>query len=227
MEQPHHACRWLEKEHAMTATTKAVDTARQNASWARAIWIGLVGGVIAALVMAAFAMIAAATYQATGFSTPLYHIGSAFGSGDAAAAMETSMERAATDSYYFTAGPAVLGVEIHLVTGALWGVLFGMLARALRVTRPVVVAAGVSFGFAVMLVMAFVGLPAVASVFDSGPPIRDMASMVGWGTFTVEHVIYGLVLGLAGLALALRWSTGERAQRSDRDRPAREHLEAA
>lgn len=46
---------------------------------------------------------------------------------------------------------------------------------------------------------AFVGLPAAAAIFDSGDQIADMAEMVGYGTFVVEHLIFGLVLGL-GLA---------------------------
>ncbi|MFN2485499.1 MAG: hypothetical protein ABR609_02615, partial [Acidimicrobiia bacterium] len=52
-------------------------------------------------------------------------------------------------------------------------------------------------------------LPAVAGMFDSGPAIRDMPSMVGWGTFSVEHAIFGLVLGLVGLAIASRSATNK------------------
>lgn len=51
--------------------------------------------------------------------------------------------------------------------------------------------------------MSWVVLPAVADIFDSGPPIRDMGSTVGWGTFVVEHLIYGTVLGVV-VALAVR-----------------------
>ncbi len=44
----------------------------------RAASMGAVAGVIASLMMAAYAMIAAATYQGSGFFTPLYHIASVF-----------------------------------------------------------------------------------------------------------------------------------------------------
>jgi hypothetical protein len=52
------------------------------------------------------------------------------------------------------------------------------------------------FGIVTVLVMSWAVLPAVAELFESGDPISDMPSMVGWGTFTVEHLIFGLVLGV-------------------------------
>jgi hypothetical protein len=42
----------------------------------RIVTVGAVGGALGAIVMAMYAMIAAATYQHTGFFTPLYHIAS-------------------------------------------------------------------------------------------------------------------------------------------------------
>lgn len=154
-------------------------TATQEAPWIWSAVIGLVGGMVAGMVMAVFAMIAAATYQTTGFFTPLYHIGSAFGSGEAGQAMMASMERAGSgELYHFVGLPAALGMGIHLMTGGLLGAAFGLLVRALRVTRAAVVPLGVAYGLVVMLVMAYAVLPVVASVFNSGPPIRDMAMMV-------------------------------------------------
>jgi hypothetical protein len=47
-----------------------------------------------------------------------------------------------------------------------------------------------------MVVMAFVALPVIAELFDGGEAISDMPRLAGWGTFTIEHVIYGAVLGL-------------------------------
>ena len=38
-----------------------------------------------------------------------------------------------------------------------------------------------------------------AKITGSGSTIADMASMVGWATFAVEHLIFGLVLGAAAL----------------------------
>ena len=189
----------------MTASGFSDIRSERTADWTRPALTGLVGGIVAAIVMAAYAMTAAATYQDTGFFTPLYHIGSAFGTGSAADAMGASMEQAmGGDLYSFDAGPAVLGVVIHVIAGAGWGLLFGLLVRAARARPSWIVPGGVIYGLAVMLVMSFIVLPATASVFDSGDPIRDMPSMVGWGTFTIEHIIYGFVLGLVTLLVVER-----------------------
>jgi hypothetical protein len=62
-----------------------------------------------------------------------------------------------------------------------------------------------------MIVMALIGLPIVAAVFGGGDPISDMPRLAGWGTFTIEHAIYGAVLGLWPL---LRGSTQTATRRS-------------
>ena len=167
--------------------------------------MGLLAGIVGAAAMAMFAMTAAATYQGTGFLTPLYHIGSAFGSQESVGAMSASMDQAMEgDLFHFTVGPAALGTAIHFITGAGWGLLFGLLVRAIHLTRSTVVPAGVVFGILAMLVMSYGVLPAVASLFESGPAIRDMPSMVGWGAFSAEHAIFGLPLGLVGLSIPPR-----------------------
>lgn len=193
----------------MQSSTVTSDRARQTVSWPRSTVVGIVAGLVGAAVMAGYAMLAASTYQGTGFFTPLYHIGSAFGWGESAQAMMTSMEQAgAGDLFYFTAGPAALGLVIHMMTGAAWGLLFGWMLKGLRISRGAVVVIGVVFGLVAMLIMAFLVLPALAGIFGSGEPIRDMASMVGWGTFSLEHAIFGLFLGLGGLALVPRYREG-------------------
>ena len=156
--------------------------------------LGVAGGVAAATVMAMYAMIVSVAVKDVGFFTPLYHIGSAFISPEA---MMTSMERAETgDSYYFTVGPAVAGMIVHLMTGAATGAVFGVVVRLLRLSKALVVLGGVVYGLGVLVVNGFVGLPVVADLFGGGEPISDMPTMVGWGTFTIEHVMFGLVLGL-------------------------------
>ncbi|HKI29626.1 MAG TPA: hypothetical protein VKB32_09410 [Actinomycetota bacterium] len=90
-------------------------------------------GVVAALVMAMFAMVAAATYQGTGFFTPLYHIASSLID---PATMMRSMEAAASgDAFTFSAGPAAVGVMLHLLTGAFWGAIFGLIVSTGRLKR--------------------------------------------------------------------------------------------
>lgn len=96
--------------------------------------------------------------------------------------------------FYFDGGPAMLGLAIHMMTGAAWGALFGLIAT--RLTRPATVVAGVMYGAAVLVIMSVAVLPVVADLFDAGPAIWDMAEMSGWGTFTLAHLIFGLVTGL-------------------------------
>lgn len=174
---------------------------------------GVVGGLVGAVAMAMYAMIVSVAVKDVGFFTPLYHIGSAFFS---PAAMMTSMERAADgDGYYFTLGPALAGMIVHLMTGAVAGGIFGALAALLRMGRLAAVLLGVVYGLLVLLGNGFVGLPVVADLFGGGKAISDMPNMVGWGTFTVEHVLYGLVLGLVtARAVGALPSTARRLSRS-------------
>lgn len=91
-------------------------------TWARTVAAGLVAGIITSLVMAMFAMIAAVTYQGSGFLTPLYHIASVF---LAPSTMMTSMQQAMSGSaFYFVAGPALVGALVHMMVGAMYGVIF-------------------------------------------------------------------------------------------------------
>ncbi len=166
---------------------------RHRAALQRGATVGVVGGVLGAVVMAMYAMAVSAAVKDVGFFTPLYHIASAFIS---PTAMMTSMGQAAHgDSIYFTAGPAIVGLIVHMMTGAVAGGVFGALVGWIRPARTVTVAAGAAFGLLVMVLNAFIGLPIVAGLFGGGKPISDMPTMVGWGTFTIEHLLFGLVLG--------------------------------
>ncbi|MDP8970382.1 MAG: hypothetical protein M3N52_07800 [Actinomycetota bacterium] len=170
--------------------------------WTKAVAVGLAAGLVGAVAMAMFAMVAGATYLGSGFFTPMYHIASAFGWSTAMQAMMTSMEQAGSGStFYWAAGPALTGLLIHMVAGMLWGGAFGLVVRGLRTTRAALVPVGIGFGLVVLLVMSYLVLPALASLFGSGEPIREMPAMVGWGTFATEHALFGLMLGLVALWL--------------------------
>jgi hypothetical protein len=161
---------------------------------------GLVGGILGATLMITYAMVVSFAYKDVGLFTPLYHIGTTFAE---PAAMMASMEAAmGGDGVLFDAGPAALGLVVHLVTGAVAGALFGVLLSMTSLNRMLTVLAGVVFGIVVMLANAYVGLPIVAEVFGGGDPIADMPSMAGWGTFLVEHLIFGAVLGAVVAARA-------------------------
>ena len=159
--------------------------------------------MIAGAVMAMFAMVASVTYQHHGFFTPLFHISALFGSPNAM--MRSAMEAMTGNTFWFSAGPAVLGLLIHMMTGAMFGIGFAFLAR--RLPRTVLVPAGAMYGLAVFVVSAFIGLPVAAKITNSGSTISDMASMVGWATFAIEHMMFGLVLG----ALAFRAAPADRS----------------
>jgi len=174
---------------------------RARSGLGRPAAIGAVGGVAGAVVMAMYAMVVSVAVSKVGFFTPMYHIASAFIS---PTAMMTSMEQAAGGAgYYFVLGPALVGMVVHLMTGAVAGAIFGVAAALLRAPRAFAVLGGVGYGLVVMVVNSFVGLPIVAALFGGGQPISNMPRLVGWGTFTVEHVLFGLVLGLV-VAWSLR-----------------------
>jgi len=167
-----------------------------------AIRIGALWGVVAAAAMAMYAMVAALTYLNAGFFTPMYHIASSV---IAPEAMMTSMQKAMAGetSFYFTLGPAAVGMMIHFATGIAYGIVFALIARALRLSGAAAVGAGLVYGVAVLLFSSFIGLPAAAALFDGGDPIADMPQMVGWTTFTIEHLMFGAILGV-GWAAARR-----------------------
>lgn len=164
--------------------------------------IGAAFGVVASLVMAAFAMMASLTYQGTGFFTPLYHIASLIVSPEA---LQTSMQRAmGGSSFYFSFAPALLGAAIHMMIGAMFGVMFGLVVGKQRWQGATVVVAGAVYGVMVFALSSWIALPIASSVFGSGDQIKNMAQMVGYGTFLMEHVLFGLSLGLLFAARARR-----------------------
>lgn len=48
----------------------------------------------------------------------------------------------------------------------------------------------------VFALSSWVALPLGATVLGSGAQVSGMASMVGYGTFLLEHLLFGLTLGL-------------------------------
>ena len=162
-------------------------------SLAKSAAYGAGAGVVASVVMAMYAMFAAWS-KGEGFFTPMYHIASLWAPKDA---MMTSMQDAmhGTD-FHFVFGTAILGAVIHMMTGATYGAIFGVIASRLSLGVAVLAGVGLVYGFLVFLFSAYVGLPIAAAVFGSGDPIKNMAEMAGWGTFVIEHLLYGLTLGL-------------------------------
>ncbi len=209
----HHQCRigggdvvrrGFIMKTASVSTAIVDETKRGKVLSMRRVALGAVTGLIASLIMAMYAMIAALTYQGVGFFTPLYHIASLVISPDH---MMMSMQQAdAGQSFAFYAGPALVGAAIHMMTGAAFGAMFALIAGAARLRGIAVLVAGVLWGVVVYLSSAFVLLGLAATAFGSGDQIKNMGSLVGQGTFFVEHVIYGAALG------ALMWRAARRAR---------------
>jgi hypothetical protein len=165
-----------------------------STSVSRAISVGITGGVIGSLAMAMYAMIISGSVKHAGYFTPIYHIASSVISGKA---MTTSLWGPIHGhSLYFDLGPAIVGAIVHMTVGAICGAIFGIIISKIHASRAVTIVAGTMFGMLVLVVNGFIGLPIASHVFGGGKPISDMANIVGWGHFTVEHVIFGTVLGI-------------------------------
>jgi hypothetical protein len=165
-----------------------------------------------------YAMIASITYHHVGFFTPLYHIASTFSS---PTALMTSMQQAmAEHNFSFAAGPATVGMIVHLAIGAGAGAVFAVIVDPLRrrVAGVALVVAGMAYGLIVLAFNAVIGLPVAAHLFGGGTRISTMPSMVGWWTFTLEHLIFGIVLAAA---LVIETRTATVGRRNARPAPAR------
>lgn len=171
-------------------STHLTQSSSTRTSLGRAMVIGAGAGTVASLAMAMYAMLAA-WEKDTGFFTPLYHIASLFISQDS---MMTSMQGAAMggSAFHFDLGPAVLGAMIHMMTGAMYGAMFAVVVARLALGRGLL--ASLVYGAMVFAVSSWIGLPIAAGIFDSGDQITHMAKLAGWGTFVVEHLVFGLVL---------------------------------
>ncbi len=164
-----------------------------HSSLRRAVLVGAVTGVIASLVMAMHAMMAAYAKD-TGLFTPLNHIASLV-TNDSNLMKSMKADQLDGDAFTFLLGPAILGAMIHMMTGAMYGAVFGVIASKLRLGLAALAGVGMVYGFLVFAMSAYIGLPLAASIFNSGDPIKNMAEMAGWGTFVIEHLMYGVALG--------------------------------
>lgn len=168
----------------------------------RFIVVSAIAGMIAGVVMAMYAMIASAFFLGQGFFTPLYGIASPIIGSEA---MMTSMQK----GLYFALGPAILGLVIHMMWSALYGVIFGQVVQAAHLTGAPAVVSGIVYGIVVMLFMSFVVLPIVGA--------GGMPAAIGWVSFTIEHMMFGIVLGIWPIArpqdFALEGRLGQTATR--------------
>ena len=143
---------------------------------------GAIAGMLGGAMMAMFTMIATATYLHMGFFTPLYVIASPL---TGPQSMMTAMHGGA---FYFALGPAVLGLVVHMMWSALWGIIFGLIVSGLHLRGAAAIIGGMLYGELIMLVMDFVVLPIV------GAP--NLLALLGGTTFIIGHLLFGMVVGL-------------------------------
>lgn len=145
----------------------------------RGALVGMIGGVL----MVVFMMIATGTYLQIGFFTPLYAIAAPL------IGRQTLLTSVVQGGFYFAPGPALLGLVVHLLWAAFWGMLFGLLARKLHLRDGVAIISGLVYGVLVMLVMLLIVVPV------AGAP--NLLQLVGTLTFIVANALfYGMPLGL-------------------------------
>ncbi len=154
-------------------------------------WV--LASLLAGMAMAGFVMLVAATLLDKGFFTPLYMIAAPLTGPDEA--MASLSQARAGDPLFYVPGAVTLGALVHLTWSLLFGAVFSSVATRVRVTGPGLVAAGVLYALAVMLVMSFVTLPVVAEVLGGGAVVSDMPVRVGWATWIIAHIVFGVVLG--------------------------------
>ncbi len=144
--------------------------------------IGAITGMIAGAVMAMYTMIVSAFVLGMGFFTPMYTIAAPL------IGRQTLLTAMHQGVFYFAFGPAVLGLVVHMMWSALYGVIFGLIANGAHLKGAAAVIGGLIYGVLVMLFMSFIVVPIV------GAP--NLLQMLGWPAFTIGHVFFGLVLGL-------------------------------
>lgn len=153
---------------------------------------GIFAGFVASAAMGLVAMVTSATYLGRGFYTPAYHVAFVMDPNT----MVRSLEKAAEgERFYFSQEAFLFGMAGHIVVAGALGALFAFVAAARRWQGRQALTGGVAFGLAVMAVMSIVVLPAAGALSGAGDPISRMGSEIGWPTFAVLHVIFGLVLG--------------------------------
>lgn|SRR5487761_2008091 len=153
-------------------------------NWWNVIRWGMIAGLVAGMVMAMFMMIVSAL---TGmrFLAPLYAI---------AATFNTSWAM----SKGFVLTPILVGLMLHMVNSALFGMIFTLLAR-LAIPRTLALPGGAMVGMLWGIVLLVINQYLVLPLFDA-PMATATSSIFPW--WVVGHLMYGVVLGvIAGVTL--------------------------
>lgn len=134
---------------------------------------GIAAGLIGGVLMAGWAMIATSALGLGPFAVPEL-IGCAF------RGPEALLRGAST---------ILIGIVLHLIVSAFYGVLFATLVRR-DTPRGIAALAGIAFSLGVFVLMTFVVVPVV------NPVMANRVSMM-IGTMLIMHMLFGIGLGLA------------------------------
>lgn len=159
-----------------------MDTTKNSTRLIKVLIIGAITGMAGGAVMAMFTMIATATYLHMGFFTALYAIASPL------VGQQTLMTSLHQGVFYFAPGAGLLGLVAHMMWSALFGMIFGLIVYATHLKGALAVIGGMVYGVLVMLLMSFIVAPI------AGAP--NLLQMLGGLSFTLGHLMLGLVLGL-------------------------------
>jgi len=153
---------------------------------------GIFAGFGASTVMGVLAMLASATYEGRGFFTPAYHVAFII---DPNTLGQSLQKAQAGERFFFSQEAFVFGMAAHVMVGAFFGALFAVLAIRLHLRDRRAVVGGLIYGLAVLVLMSALVLPAAAHMSGAGQAISRMGGEIGWPTWVVLHVIFGLALG--------------------------------
>jgi hypothetical protein len=153
---------------------------------------GVFAGLVASVVMGAFAMVASATYQGRGLFTPMYHAAFIIDP----ETMRIAIAKAGTgEPFYFIRETFIFGMIAHVMVGGALGAGFALVAKQLRLHGNRALLGGLAYGLGAMVLMSLLVLPLAANLFGTGQPISKMGAEVGWPTFAAQFAIFGLALG--------------------------------
>ena len=160
-----------------------------TASWGDIIRWGLIAGLVGGIVMAMFMMLVTAL-TGMGFLAPLYAIAATFNPSWAM-------------SKGFDLTPSLVGLMLHMVNSAVFGLIFVVLARWIyprALTLPMAAMAGMVWGLVLLAVNQTIVLPLV----DRPMATATSGIFVWW---LIGHLMFGVVLGvIAGATLGRRVS---------------------
>src|SRR5260221_5239865 len=166
MTHPGHTI--IKQGTSETQVRHAMQPARNTEQLMQFLVTGVIVGITGGVLMMIFTMLSTATYLHLGFFTPMYAIAVPL------IGEQPLMTSVKDGAFYLAFGPALLGLAVHLLWSALWGLIFGLLARRLHLTAGRAIIGGLGFrwvGLGVFFVL----------VLTRGGSSSLLSFVGGWG----------------------------------------------